>query len=95
VRFRLAILALMLSAASAAHADRRVAFIIGNAAYRNAPTLQNPSGMIISYATQAGSTAADGRGRNSPYTMAFFKNIELSFLSTEQGAAPSSPTLGT
>jgi hypothetical protein len=37
----------------------------------------NPlSGMIISYATQAGRTAADGRGRNSPYTMAFLKNIE-------------------
>ena len=35
-----------------------------------------PSGMIISYATQAGRTAADGRGRNSPYTMAFLKNIE-------------------
>jgi uncharacterized caspase-like protein len=35
-----------------------------------------PSGMIISYATQAGRTAADGRGRNSPYTIAFLKNIE-------------------
>lgn len=35
-----------------------------------------PSGMIISYATQAGRTAADGRGHNSPYTMAFLKNIE-------------------
>jgi chemotaxis protein histidine kinase CheA len=35
-----------------------------------------PSGMIISYATQAGRTAADGRGRNSPYTTAFLKNIE-------------------
>jgi hypothetical protein len=35
-----------------------------------------PSGTIISYATQAGRTAADGRGRNSPYTMAFLKNIE-------------------
>jgi uncharacterized caspase-like protein len=35
-----------------------------------------PSGMIISYATQAGRTAADGRGRNSPYTMAFLKNID-------------------
>jgi hypothetical protein len=32
--------------------------------------------MIISYATQAGRTAADGRGRNSPYTMAFLKNVE-------------------
>jgi uncharacterized caspase-like protein len=35
-----------------------------------------PSGMIISYATQAGRTAADGRGRNSPYTTAFLKNIQ-------------------
>jgi formylglycine-generating enzyme required for sulfatase activity len=35
-----------------------------------------PSGMVISYATQAGRTAADGRERNSPYTMAFLKNIE-------------------
>jgi uncharacterized caspase-like protein len=34
-------------------------------------------GMIISYATQAGQTAADGRGRNSLYTMAFLKNIEM------------------
>jgi uncharacterized caspase-like protein len=34
-----------------------------------------PSGMIISYATQAGRTAADGRGRNSPYTMAFLKRL--------------------
>jgi uncharacterized caspase-like protein len=33
-------------------------------------------GMIISYATQAGQTAADGQERNSPYTMAFLKNIE-------------------
>jgi hypothetical protein len=27
-------------------------------------------------ATQTGRTAADGRGRNSPYTMALLKNIE-------------------
>jgi formylglycine-generating enzyme required for sulfatase activity/uncharacterized caspase-like protein len=33
-------------------------------------------GMIISFATQPGQTAADGQGRNSPYTMAFLKNIE-------------------
>jgi formylglycine-generating enzyme required for sulfatase activity len=35
-----------------------------------------PTGMIISLATQPGQTAADGQGRNSPYTMAFLKNIE-------------------
>jgi uncharacterized caspase-like protein len=31
---------------------------------------------IISFSTQAGLTADDGRGRNSPYTTAFLKNIE-------------------
>jgi uncharacterized caspase-like protein len=35
-----------------------------------------PKGMIISFATQPNQTAADGQGRNSPYTMAFLKNIE-------------------
>jgi uncharacterized caspase-like protein len=35
-----------------------------------------PSGTIILYATQAGRTAADGRGHSSPYTMAFLTNIE-------------------
>jgi hypothetical protein len=33
-------------------------------------------GMIVAYATQAGRTAEDGTGRNSPYTSAFLKNIE-------------------
>ena len=32
--------------------------------------------MIVSYATQAGRTAEDGVGRNSPYTAAFLKHIE-------------------
>jgi len=32
--------------------------------------------MIIAYATQAGRTAEDGDGYNSPYTAAFLKNIE-------------------
>jgi hypothetical protein len=35
-----------------------------------------PRGMIVAYATQAGRTAEDGRGRNSPYTAAFLKHIE-------------------
>jgi uncharacterized protein len=35
-----------------------------------------PKGMILSFATQPNQTAADGQGRNSPYTMAFLKNIE-------------------
>jgi TPR repeat protein len=35
-----------------------------------------PHGMIVSYATQAGSTADDGWGRNSPYTAAFLRHIE-------------------
>jgi uncharacterized caspase-like protein len=35
-----------------------------------------PHGMIVSYATQAGSTADDGLGHNSPYTTAFLRHIE-------------------
>jgi hypothetical protein len=36
------ILALALSVATAAHAEKRVALVIGNAAYKTAATLQNP-----------------------------------------------------
>jgi hypothetical protein len=35
-----------------------------------------PQGMIMAYATQAGHTAEDGDGSNSPYTRAFLKHIE-------------------
>ena len=38
--------------------------------------IDSPEGMIVAYATQAGHTAEDGVGRNSPYTAAFLKNIE-------------------
>jgi hypothetical protein len=43
---------------------------------RGLAKIDNPQGMIISYATQAGRTADDGAGRNSPYTAAFLKNVE-------------------
>jgi uncharacterized caspase-like protein len=36
----------------------------------------SPEGMIVAYATQAGRTAEDGQGRNSPYTAAFLRNVE-------------------
>jgi uncharacterized caspase-like protein len=45
------------------YADKRVA-------------LMSPDGTIVSYSTQAGRTAEDGNGRNSPYTTAFLKHIE-------------------
>ena len=35
-----------------------------------------PQGMIMAYATQAGQTAEDGTGTNSPYTAAFLEHIE-------------------
>ena len=35
-----------------------------------------PLGAIVSFSTQAGQTADDGNGRNSPYTAAFVKRIE-------------------
>jgi formylglycine-generating enzyme required for sulfatase activity/uncharacterized caspase-like protein len=43
---------------------------------RGLARIEAPTGMIISYSTQAGRTALDGKGRNSPYTAAFLKHIE-------------------
>jgi hypothetical protein len=42
VRLLLAILTSVFLAAPTVHAEKRVALVIGNAAYKNAPTLQNP-----------------------------------------------------
>jgi formylglycine-generating enzyme required for sulfatase activity len=42
---------------------------------RGLAKMESPDGTIISYATQSGRTAADGFGRNSPYTSAFLKHI--------------------
>jgi hypothetical protein len=43
---------------------------------RGLARIDSPQGMIIAYSTQAGSTADDGSGRNSPYTAAFLRHIE-------------------
>jgi hypothetical protein len=43
---------------------------------RGLAKIESPDGTIVSYSTQAGRTAADGDGRNSPYTSAFLKHIE-------------------
>lgn len=43
---------------------------------RGLAPIVTPEGMIVAYATQAGRTAEDGSGRNSPYTTAFLKYIE-------------------
>ncbi|WP_348522498.1 caspase family protein [Bradyrhizobium iriomotense] len=43
---------------------------------RGLAKLDNAQGMIVAYATQAGQTAEDGNGRNSPYTAAFLENIK-------------------
>jgi hypothetical protein len=43
---------------------------------RGLAKIESPEGMIVSYSTQAGRTAGDGSGRNSPYTTAFLKHIE-------------------
>ena len=42
---------------------------------RGLAKMESPEGTIISYATQAGRTADDGDGRNSPYTTAFLQHI--------------------
>jgi uncharacterized caspase-like protein len=43
---------------------------------RGLARIEAPTGTIISYSTQAGHVAIDGKGRNSPYTAAFLKHIE-------------------
>jgi Caspase domain len=43
---------------------------------RGLAKIDSPQGMIVAYSTQAGSTADDGSGRNSPYTAAFLRHIE-------------------
>ena len=43
---------------------------------RGLAKIDSPLGMIIAYATQAGRTADDGDGRNSPFTTAFLNNVE-------------------
>jgi Caspase domain len=43
---------------------------------RGLAKMESPEGTIISYATQAGRTADDGDGRNSPYTTAFLMHIQ-------------------
>ncbi|OPZ00878.1 hypothetical protein A5906_22405 [Bradyrhizobium sacchari] len=42
---------------------------------RGLAKMESPDGTIISYATQAGRTADDGDGRNSPYTSSFLEHI--------------------
>jgi caspase domain-containing protein/uncharacterized protein DUF4189 len=44
---------------------------------RGLAKIDTPLGMIVSYSTQAGTEADDGNGRNSPYTAAFLKHIEV------------------
>jgi hypothetical protein len=42
---------------------------------RGLTVVEAPQGSLIVYATEPGSTAADGRGRNSPFTEAFLKHL--------------------
>ncbi|WP_245427968.1 caspase family protein [Bradyrhizobium sp. MOS003] len=43
---------------------------------RGLSKVEAPRGTIVSFSTQSGQVAADGAGRNSPYTTAFLKHIE-------------------
>lgn len=44
---------------------------------RGLSKVEAPRGTIVSFSTQSGQVAADGVGRNSPYTTAFLKHIEM------------------
>jgi len=56
--------------------ERTIGITRGASIGRGLARIDSPEGMIIAYATQAGRTAEDGDGYNSPYTAAFLKNIE-------------------
>jgi hypothetical protein len=55
---------------------RRSAKLTRAAAQSGLAKIDGAQGMIVAYATQAGRTADDGTGRNSPYTAAFLRHIE-------------------
>ena len=55
---------------------RALAKTRGASLQRGLNKMEAPLGTIISFSTQAGQTADDGKGRNSPYTAAFLKHIE-------------------
>jgi hypothetical protein len=55
---------------------RSVGTARGASIHRGLVKMEAPLGTIISFSTQAGQTADDGNGRNSPYTAAFLKHIE-------------------
>jgi Caspase domain len=55
---------------------RSIAKTRGASMPRGLNKMEAPLGTIISFSTQAGETAEDGKGRNSPYTTAFLKHIE-------------------
>jgi uncharacterized protein len=48
----------------------------GMSIQRGLAKIENPEGLIVAYATQAGRVAEDGSGRHSPFTTAFLKYIE-------------------
>jgi hypothetical protein len=48
----------------------------GTSVQRGLARIDNPRGMIVAYSTQAGQTADDGTGRNSPFTAALLQQIE-------------------
>jgi uncharacterized caspase-like protein len=54
---------------------RSIGLTRGASIGRGLARMESLDGTIISYSTQAGGTAEDGEGRNSPYTTAFLKHI--------------------
>jgi len=51
---------------------------------RGLARVESASGVLISYAASPGTVAADGRGRNSPYTQAVLKALEEPGLPVEE-----------
>jgi len=51
---------------------------------RGLATMDAPQGTIIAFATSPGKVAADGEGRNSPYTKNLIKTMQIPNLPIEQ-----------
>jgi uncharacterized caspase-like protein len=59
---------------------RSISMVRGTAIERGLARIARPEGLLVAYSAQGGKTAADGSGRNSPFTAALLKHIDTAGL---------------
>jgi uncharacterized caspase-like protein len=55
---------------------RSIALTRGGGQTRGLARIEKADGLVVAYSTDSGNVAADGQGRNSPFTKALLENIE-------------------